>query len=106
LGKVKLNCINENIGYWPLFLHSPDLETLVQFRGEPERGLHCRNQGQLLCHFSAFTEVWQRFRQRSRTNLNHIMIRAQSVDFAERHRQIRAGAVESDELVEHAGLVN
>ena len=42
-GKVKLNCIDENIGYWPTFLHSPNLETLVQFHGKPERGLHCRD---------------------------------------------------------------
>jgi hypothetical protein len=58
LGKVKLNCIDENIGYWPAFLYSPDLEALVQFRGNPKRRLHCLEQGQLFRHLATFMALW------------------------------------------------
>jgi hypothetical protein len=36
-GKIKLDCIDEKIGDWPVLLHCPDLKTPMQLHGNPER---------------------------------------------------------------------
>jgi hypothetical protein len=58
-GKVKFNCIDKKIGYWPVLLYGPNFETPMQFRGKPECRFHRRDQKQLPCHLATSMAVWQ-----------------------------------------------